>query len=791
MSSTSILRRRTFLKVVGAAAAATAASLDGEPAARAVGGAPQLYPKRPSVAQGEAVTFCVSTAAESFTLAIYRQGQTLVEMAIVPYNNVNYVSGSPSASPPGAHDKGWNWPEYVLAIPDDWPSGVYVAMITEGSGAGPADPTTTYDRAYKAIFVVRSASPGASGKILYKVSIATFQAYNLGVPSGGCLYSGGIAAVSTSRPGGGTGGACIDKYPNAYDGNSQRQVFEQWDAPFIRWLEQNGYAVEYCVDLDIHEDAYILDRYTLLLSVAHDEYWSQAVYDHTERFLRRGGNLAIFSGNTCWWKIDYYTDSDEPGACNNTFYCNKEIADDTQNAQWYRCHHGVFEAELTGVSYRYGGGAWAGTRAPLGYTVQDPGHWVFDWTGLSSASVFGADSANVLCPVIGYECDGAPVSFAPDGASVALLPGWSRPDYHILSFSRIPAGWDFSHGDNAALMGVYRRGAGGIVFNAATTDWVKVIPLYAEVEQITRNVLDRLSRILVRSDPDAAGLAGYHLPYDGRQRAIVAARSGSIVELSLAPEDHLSGSLVREFVSLPEEIVSMAAYAVGADGSQQVIAALAGGDVLLIEFRPGAPAAAPIVLGSFSAPDGAGGTRGNVGFVAGYFTDYDGWHHAIVATLDNEVFEIYFDESGAPQQDLLQAFPETILGISAYATEDHWQHVLVATDHGDGIYPVTEVFFDPDRGLGVGEIMRFGLPITALAGYPTPDGLQHLLVATSDGVIRAIHFGAGDIVLEEPELARLPAPITRLSGYYAASDGLEHVLVLKADGTLQDVLRTS
>jgi hypothetical protein len=43
-------------------------------------------------------------------------------------------------------------------------------------------------------------------------------------------------------------------------------------------------------------------------------------------------------------------------------------------------------------------------------------------------------------------------------------------------------------------MGLFTRG--GTVFNAATTDWVRVLtdghsPV---VEQITRNVLDRLSR---------------------------------------------------------------------------------------------------------------------------------------------------------------------------------------------------------------------------------------------------------------------------------------------------------
>ena len=48
-------------------------------------------------------------------------------------------------------------------------------------------------------------------------------------------------------------------------------------APFIAWLERSGYSVAYCSDLDVHRDPTRLDRRQLLLSVGHDEYWSDEI----------------------------------------------------------------------------------------------------------------------------------------------------------------------------------------------------------------------------------------------------------------------------------------------------------------------------------------------------------------------------------------------------------------------------------------------------------------------------------------------------------------------------------
>ena len=43
--------------------------------------------------------------------------------------------------------------------------------------------------------------------------------------------------------------------------------FYLWEFPFITWLEDNGFEVEYCTGIDLQVDTEFLNNYQLLLSV--------------------------------------------------------------------------------------------------------------------------------------------------------------------------------------------------------------------------------------------------------------------------------------------------------------------------------------------------------------------------------------------------------------------------------------------------------------------------------------------------------------------------------------------
>lgn len=218
-------------------------------------------------------------------------------------------------------------------------------------------------------------------------------------------------------------------------------------------------------------------RYDLVLSVGHDEYWSSGMRDNLHNFVRQGGNLAFFSGNTCWWRV-HYVDN------NTAMVCDRGSAKD----QWFVLQQ--YEDSTTGTNYRNAGGNWHGFRPTVGYTVQHADNWVYRWTGLSDGDVFGNEPQ---LPVVGYECDGATRSNVPDknGFVQPKYVEGTPPTFVILGYADIDANWDDHLGTRTATMGIFTDG--GTVFTAATTDWPKAITVSPSVEQVTRNVLNGLA----------------------------------------------------------------------------------------------------------------------------------------------------------------------------------------------------------------------------------------------------------------------------------------------------------
>jgi hypothetical protein len=411
----------------------------------------------------------VSTDQPWFRVDFYRQG---VYLELVGSNE--WQDGAHFER--GAPDQDWDWGRHTFTIPYEWSSGAYVAMFFELDGQGNVvssldKPTVADGRSAKALFVVRSAAPGTTASILYKVPLFTYQAYNETSP-GGSLYTG-ASRVTLRRTGGGTGGIPWDAYvQDAYDGSSPRQTFGHWDAPFISWIEQNFYSVDYCTDLDIHENTgNFLANYNLLLSIGHDEYWSEEMRANVETFIQTGGNVAFFSGNTCWWRIQLEE--------NDTAFSRIDHWPDDNR-----------ETRLTGVSTRHAGGSWDDGRDAVGYTVQHTDHWVFEGTGLQDGYTFGAEEH-----LVGYECDGTQLSDQtdPQGFVVPSFADGTPPSFVILGVGRLGADWENRpDGDKAAAtMGLYANT--GTVFTAATVDWARVL-IYGQitVDQITRNVIRTL-----------------------------------------------------------------------------------------------------------------------------------------------------------------------------------------------------------------------------------------------------------------------------------------------------------
>jgi hypothetical protein len=448
----------------------------------------QGYPARAGVAPGESLVLHISTNAVRFRVLFYRWGNCLL-----PVHETGWLAGKYAEPQSAAED--WQWPPYEFQIPPNWPSAVYIAHLEESGGP-------TLNLAIKSAAVLFVVRGNGRSKLLYKIPLATYHAYNYA--GGGCFYVNPPrsqdppgAKLSLHRPGGGIGGETWGALDH-YDMSSPRQTFAHWDAGFIRWLLLNGYSPEFCTDLDIHSDPDLCNRYRLLLSVGHDEYWSEATRDRVEDFVSRGGNVAFFGANLCWWRIHVVDGG-------TAIVCHQGGPRGAFDHWWPETGANRPEDALSGVSYRNGGGWWDGPRHTDGFIVQDPEHWMFAGTGLCRGESFGN---NTSPPLVGYECDGAPLECFDRTTGLAVLSSNAESTgtpsgFRLLAASLLDDDWQerpprethpAAAGIHAATMGIFSRN--GTVFTGATTDWAQVLVNGQDphVDKITRNVINELLR---------------------------------------------------------------------------------------------------------------------------------------------------------------------------------------------------------------------------------------------------------------------------------------------------------
>lgn len=439
------------------------------------------YSGKVSYAPSEEAAFHVSTTASKFALEIIRLGATNVTVL-----TTNGIPGQEHSIPENASSHGCQWPVSLsLKVPASWTSGYYQVRLRAEDNGGSYTHRGRRTAESDFFFIVRSAEPGARTKILLQLASNTYSAYNTW--GGFSLYSFNARAqvqghrVSFLRP--------------------PASQFNNWERPFVEWAEANGYALDYCANLDLEERPEMLKSYKLVLSVGHDEYWSAGMRDHLEQFITGGGNVAFFSGNSVCWQV---RPEDHRTAL-------------TSWKQWYNLdpvfptgdhkllstlwsHHLVQrpENQLTGVGFLWGGyhkshGQFMDGKGS--YTVHRPEHWLFEGTNLKRGDEFGGKDT-----IVGYECDGCEFTLQ-DGLPVPTGRDGTPRNFSILA--SCPAQW---HPDDAywydqfeqgrvgsAVLGVYTRG--GTVFTCGSTDWAHGLRgKDLVVERITRNILERLGR---------------------------------------------------------------------------------------------------------------------------------------------------------------------------------------------------------------------------------------------------------------------------------------------------------
>jgi hypothetical protein len=449
------------------------------------------------------------------------------------------------ATPLDADRHGCGWPAALtLAVDPAWRSGYYEVTLEID-----VDGKVRRDHAF---FVVRPSSSDTTATALLALATNTWHAYN--DFGGRNLYTGGTT-VSLQRPMSrgylhkppGAGRRVTTTHPpdpdmaahvgylrlnhlSPYAGSAG---WPDWELPFIEWAERNGYVLDIVTNADLEDHPGLLGEgspYRLFLSVGHDEYWSGPMRDTVEGFIGRGGNAAFFSGNTSFWQVRMEDHTPEGPAASMVGYKGRFKDDpcfgtDRQaevTTLWSDHLLGRPENHMTGVSFARGGYHRIGKRVTSGaggYTVHRPDHWIFAGTGIGYGDLLGAGAT-----VVGYECDGCDFTYR-DGLPYPTGVDGTPDTFEILGtapaahFTRttsarpprddepseveyIAARLFDDRSDDAvariqhghAVLGSYTSPAGGTVVTSGSTDWAHGLAgRDPQIEQITRNVLDRLT----------------------------------------------------------------------------------------------------------------------------------------------------------------------------------------------------------------------------------------------------------------------------------------------------------
>jgi hypothetical protein len=450
------------------------------------------YTNQLSYQAGDRMRLHVSSSAASFSVEIARIG---AQRDVVWLQDA--LPGMQYPTPGNASSHGCGWPAAIeLEVPHEWRSGYY-SVLARGKGTNGRTLTG------EMFFVVRPAEPAREARILVVLSTNTYNAYNNW--GGTCLYRVGSpqgTRVSFDRP---------------YSGFDRRNRLTRrsagwanWEQPFLRWAEEAGYQIDFAVNSDLEFRPEIVKPYRLLLTVGHDEYWSWPMRDTIEAFIANGGNVAFFSGNVAFWQVRFEDAGRAMVSWKQNFDKDPVYQQDDKHlltGTWTNLLVNRPENRMTGVSFAYGGyHNFFEIKGDGGYTVHRPDHWIFAGTNLKRGDLLGGQEK-----IVGYECDGCCMEWI-NALPVPTHADQTPENFEILATA--PAGlstkgdrslfW-VSEGlygkktrrrarqDGAAVVGCYARG--GTVVTTGCTEWANGLRLKnRQVEQITRNILDRLSR---------------------------------------------------------------------------------------------------------------------------------------------------------------------------------------------------------------------------------------------------------------------------------------------------------
>ena len=163
------------------------------------------------------------------------------------------------------------------------PTASYMAYANEHMGVGAG---------IEAI-IGRTAVVQRQDLYLYEHPELALSTYDVHSDGSGVCYSSRLRPIPNMRP------------------NYRHETGSLWgfaaDLDLVGWLEAKAYAYDVITDEDLHlEGTTLIDRYKVVITGTHPEYYSSAMLDALETFLTAGGRLMYLGGNGFYWVTSYF-----------------------------------------------------------------------------------------------------------------------------------------------------------------------------------------------------------------------------------------------------------------------------------------------------------------------------------------------------------------------------------------------------------------------------------------------------------------------------------------------------
>ncbi len=184
-------------------------------------------------------------------------------------------------------DAAWDV-DFAFQVPDDLASGVYAARLRTTTSEDyvpffvrPPRGTATADIALL-IPTFSYLAYGSTGP----ASIGRMSTYSRHTDGSGVTYSSRLRPITNMRP--------------KISTNNPWQFMA--DTHLVDWLEVKGFDVDIITDGDLHtEGPELLERYNVVLTGTHPEYYSWEMLQGIRTYLEHGGRLMYMGGNGFYW----------------------------------------------------------------------------------------------------------------------------------------------------------------------------------------------------------------------------------------------------------------------------------------------------------------------------------------------------------------------------------------------------------------------------------------------------------------------------------------------------------